>query len=332
MLQALGSAEASSRGGLGVVRLAELVGSDKSQISRTLATLAEHGLVERDAGTLSYRIGWQVFALAARAGEPRLLAAAPRLLRELVHQLGESAHLSVRQGASVLTLLSESPASAIHAPGLVGALTPLANTSAGRVLAFDLAERRARGLGPRRDRRPHRRGARARLCDRARGVRAGPGGRRGAGARQQRARRRGRQRLGAGLPLRAPAGRGRRGRDGRGGRALGRARAPRATIRGVDALTSSFLRDQHNDDIVTAPSSSIVHRHSRRTLALRISRRAQPSREVDNVLQSHCRRGSVCRRRGPPRPCQERREEDAHHGVGVGHRRGSGDHQGRHAR
>ena len=140
MLQALAGAEASSRGGLGVVRLAELVGSDKSQTSRTLATLAEHGLVERDPDTLSYRIGWQVFALAARAGEPRLLAAAPRLLRELVHQLGESAHLSVRQGASVLTLLSESPASAIHAPGLVGVLTPLANTSAGRALAFDLAD------------------------------------------------------------------------------------------------------------------------------------------------------------------------------------------------
>ena len=154
VLQALAGAESSSRGGLGVVRLAELVGSDKSQISRTLVTLAEHGLVERDPDTLSYRIGWQVFALAARAGEPRLLAAAPRLLRELVHQLGESAHLSVRQGASVLTLLSESPASAIHAPGLVGVLTPLANTSAGRALAFDLAddELAALGLGATADR------------------------------------------------------------------------------------------------------------------------------------------------------------------------------------
>ena len=99
------------------MRLAELIGSDKSQTSRTLATLAEHGLVERDPETLAYRIGWQVFALAARAGEPRLLAAAPRLLRRLVHDLGESAHLSVRQGDSLLTLLSESPASAIHAPG-----------------------------------------------------------------------------------------------------------------------------------------------------------------------------------------------------------------------
>ena len=147
VLQALAGAEASSRGGLGVVRLAELVGSDKSQTSRTLVTLAEHGLVERDPDTLAYRMGWQVFALAARAGEPRLLAAAPRLLRGLVQQLGESAHLSVRQGASVLTILSESPASAIHAPGLVGGLTPLANTSAGRALAFDLGPEELGALG-----------------------------------------------------------------------------------------------------------------------------------------------------------------------------------------
>jgi IclR family KDG regulon transcriptional repressor len=147
VLQALGGAEASSRGGLGVVRLAELVGSDKSQTSRTLTTLAEHGLVERDPETLAYRVGWQIFALAARAGEPRLLAAAPRLLRGLVQQLGESAHLSVRQGDSLLTLLSESPASAIHAPAVVGSLAPLANTSAGRALAFDLTGQELTTLG-----------------------------------------------------------------------------------------------------------------------------------------------------------------------------------------
>jgi IclR family KDG regulon transcriptional repressor len=147
VLQALAGQEAASRGGLGVVRLAEVVGSDKSQTSRTLATLAEHGLVERDPETLSYRIGWQVFALAARAGEPRLLSVAPRLLRELVHALGESAHLSVREGASVLTLLSESPPSAICAPGAVGGLTPLATTSAGRALAFDLRDDELETLG-----------------------------------------------------------------------------------------------------------------------------------------------------------------------------------------
>ena len=136
--------------GLGVTRLAELLGEDKSQVSRTLGALAERGYVERDAGTLAYRLGWRVFALASRAGDARLLAAAPARMRALVRELDESVHLSVRQGASVLTLLAERPTHALHAPGRVGGLTPVATTSAGRVLVawLEHAELEALGLGP----------------------------------------------------------------------------------------------------------------------------------------------------------------------------------------
>ena len=118
------------------MRLAELVGSDKSQTSRTLATLAEHGLVERDPDTLAYRVGWQSsrwpHAPASRACWPRR----PRLLRDARGPSSARAPTSrCARATSVLTLLSESPASAIHAPAVVGSLAPLANTSAGRVLA-----------------------------------------------------------------------------------------------------------------------------------------------------------------------------------------------------
>ena len=133
--------------GLGVVDLAERLGADKSQLSRALQTLTEHGFAERDPDTLEYRLGWRLFALAARAGEARLLRQAPPVLRQLVRRLGESAHLSVRQGDSVLTLLSESPLSTIHAPGRVGSLTPLATTSAGRVLVADLRAQELAALG-----------------------------------------------------------------------------------------------------------------------------------------------------------------------------------------
>jgi len=140
--------EPAARDGLGVVALAGLVGGDKSQLSRTLRTLEEHGFVERDRETLAYRLSWRLFAVAARVGESQLVAAAPPVLRELVRELGESVHLSVRQGDQVLTVLSESPPATLHAPGRVGGLTPLASTSAGRVLAFDLdaAELKALGL------------------------------------------------------------------------------------------------------------------------------------------------------------------------------------------
>src|ERR1700712_3926439 len=85
--------------------------------------------------------------MATSVAEPRLLTPAPPLLRRLVGELGESAHLSVRQDAGVLTLLSESPASTLHAPGRGGGLAPLATTSAGRVLVCDLADDELAALG-----------------------------------------------------------------------------------------------------------------------------------------------------------------------------------------
>jgi len=139
--------DSAARDGLGVVRLAEVVGGDKSQLSRTLQALEEHGFVERDPQTLAFRLGWRLFALAARVGESRLLAEAPPVLRALVRELGESVHLSVRQGDQVLTLLSESPPATLHAPGRVGGLTPLASTSAGRALSVDLDAADLEALG-----------------------------------------------------------------------------------------------------------------------------------------------------------------------------------------
>jgi IclR family KDG regulon transcriptional repressor len=145
VLVALGAAEHAN--GLGVVALTELVDGDKSQLSRTLATLESRGLVVRDAETRAYRLGFRLFALAAPVAESRLLAAGPPILRALVRELGESAHLSVRQGDQVLTLLSESPDATLHAPGRVGGLTPLASTSAGRALVLDLDDDELRAIG-----------------------------------------------------------------------------------------------------------------------------------------------------------------------------------------
>ena len=137
ILVALGGEEAVENGGLGVVRVAELIGREKSQVSRALRALAESGLVDRDPSTLHYRLGWRFFALAARAGEQRLLAAAPPLLERLMKNLGETVHLSVLQGAEVLTVLSESPPHAVTAAGWSGRTVPLYCTSSGRALLFD---------------------------------------------------------------------------------------------------------------------------------------------------------------------------------------------------
>jgi IclR family KDG regulon transcriptional repressor len=137
ILIVLGREEAVENGGLGVVRIAELIGREKSQVSRALRTLAESGFVDRDPSTLHYRLGWRFFALAARAGEQRLLSVVPVLLDRLMKNLGETVHLSVLQGAEVLTVLSKSPPHAVTAAGWSGRTVPAYCTSSGRALLFD---------------------------------------------------------------------------------------------------------------------------------------------------------------------------------------------------
>ncbi len=151
LLDALASDEAVAQGGWGVNRLAAQQGRDQSQVSRTLRVFADAGFVERDAESMAYRVGWRVFALAARAGDQRLLAAGAPILRRLVEQdLGERIHLSVLQGNQVLTILTETPPHAVQTVAWAGRLVPAFNTSSGRALLIDLEradlERRFAGV------------------------------------------------------------------------------------------------------------------------------------------------------------------------------------------
>lgn len=122
--------------GVGVTQIAQLVGSDKSQVSRSLKVLNEYGIVERDARTRGYRIGWRVLSLAGTSAHANLLAAASPVLDRLVRELDETVHLSFLQGAEVMTILSRSPGRAVEASGWVGRTVPAHCTSSGRALLF----------------------------------------------------------------------------------------------------------------------------------------------------------------------------------------------------
>jgi len=138
LLDALASDDAVAHGGWGVSRLAAHLGRDQSQVSRTLRVFADAGFVERDRESMAYRIGWHVFALAARAADQRLLAAGAPILRRLVEKdLGERIHLSVLQGSEVLTLLTQAPPHIIQTVAWAGRLVPAHNTSSGRALLID---------------------------------------------------------------------------------------------------------------------------------------------------------------------------------------------------
>lgn len=146
ILTALGSDGAAERGGLGVVEIARCVGREKTQVSRALKALDEAGLVERDPDTLVYRLGWRIFTMAANAGQPRLLAVAPPVLRRMVAVLKERVHLTVLTPDGALTVLSESPMRAVQATGWVGRVTPLHTTSSGRALLIDHTDDEVREL------------------------------------------------------------------------------------------------------------------------------------------------------------------------------------------
>ena len=71
LLAHLGGAD----GGRTVSELAALTGFERSQVSRTMGTLTDLGAVMRDPRTRAYRLSWSIYALAATAGDPDLLAA-----------------------------------------------------------------------------------------------------------------------------------------------------------------------------------------------------------------------------------------------------------------
>lgn len=146
ILLALDSDDAAERGSLGVVEIARRVGREKTQVSRTLRTLEESGLVERDPDTLGYRLGWRLFTMAVNVGQQRLLAQAPAILRRLVAATKERAHLTVPDGNGALTVLSESPMRAVQTAGWVGRVVPLHTTSSGRALLFDHSDDEIREL------------------------------------------------------------------------------------------------------------------------------------------------------------------------------------------
>lgn len=145
VLEALSRSSREESAGLTVAALARALGRDKSSMSRQLKPLVDLGLVERGEDGL-HRLGWKLFAVAAQAGDQRLLLLAPPVMRRLTQVLRERVHLSVRRGAEVFTILSEGPQRSIEAVGWVGRTVPASCTSSGRALLFDHSAEEIREL------------------------------------------------------------------------------------------------------------------------------------------------------------------------------------------
>lgn len=145
ILEVLSTADSWAGGGMGVNRISELTGRDKAQVSRSLATLAETGLVDRDPGTLAYRLGHRLYMLATRTQEAHLSMISERYLRDVVALTGETTHISVRRGGQVLMLSSEMAIAAEYDRGLEseylgGKSFPISTSAAGRTMLAYLGD------------------------------------------------------------------------------------------------------------------------------------------------------------------------------------------------
>lgn len=145
LLQVLGSPAALERGGLGVVRIAQLAGREKSQVSRALLTLLDAGLVDRDPDTQSYRLGWRLFVLGAQTVEAQLKAVGEPYLHQVCAMVQETTHLCVLRGLDVVTLATQSQQHAFRAMW-VGVPAAAHVTSAGRVLISEWPDEAIRAV------------------------------------------------------------------------------------------------------------------------------------------------------------------------------------------
>jgi DNA-binding IclR family transcriptional regulator len=117
---------------------ARATGFDKATTRRLLVSLIEHGLVEQDEATRTYRLGAGIARLAALREErfPFLRAAAP-VAERLAAQTGETVHLSeyCRRGLMSVHVVESARANRVSVP--IGELLPLHATASGiAFLAF----------------------------------------------------------------------------------------------------------------------------------------------------------------------------------------------------
>src|SRR5918911_747058 len=122
-----------------VFDLADRCRLNRSTAWRILATLEQSGLVERDARTGRYGVGYALVALAAGAGHEPLVRRAHPLLRALAEACGETASLAVPRNLQ-LVYVDQVQAPHVMAANWLGRPTPLHATSTGKALLAWLGE------------------------------------------------------------------------------------------------------------------------------------------------------------------------------------------------
>ncbi|MBD8868797.1 IclR family transcriptional regulator [Nocardioides donggukensis] len=119
--------------GLTVTELATRLGVNRTVVHRLVATLEQHALVRRDAGSRLH-VGLGVLHLAS-AVQPVLRDTAVPVLRGLAEAVGCTAHLTVADGDEALALAVVEPSwTDFHVGYRVGSRHPLGQGAAGKAI------------------------------------------------------------------------------------------------------------------------------------------------------------------------------------------------------
>jgi DNA-binding IclR family transcriptional regulator len=139
-LQAI--ADTSPRGDT-VAELALACGLNRATAWRLLATMEDHGMVDRDPATNRYQIGYTVARLAAASGTGGLVRRTHHVLEQVCAQTGEVTSLAVGQRSGVVYVDEVAPQSVLTVSWL-GRPVPLHATSTGKAWLAWLPEQEAR--------------------------------------------------------------------------------------------------------------------------------------------------------------------------------------------
>ncbi|MGO8960258.1 MAG: IclR family transcriptional regulator [Streptosporangiaceae bacterium] len=126
-----------------VLELAQATGINRSTAWRLLRTLEYHGLLDRDAITQRYTMGYGAIAIAAAVTDDALVRRARPLLDDLARQFGESVTLAVAKRFNLVYVEQVDPPGVV-VPSWLNKPLPLHATSGGKVfLAWLRADERA---------------------------------------------------------------------------------------------------------------------------------------------------------------------------------------------
>src|SRR5919206_3173491 len=131
----------SRRGWSGVTEVANELGINKSTAYRVLTTLRDRGLVEQDAATEKYRLGFGLVLLArAVSADLDILRCARPVCERLSERTKETVTIAVLEGDDAVVIhQSISRASALSVDW-TGRHTPLHATAAGKIFLLYMPE------------------------------------------------------------------------------------------------------------------------------------------------------------------------------------------------